>query len=130
MYPKLIKTEADYEAALAQVDRLMSAIPGSPEADALELWVHLTEEYEGTHFPIPAPDPVSAIRFRMEQDGLKAADLIPYMGSKSRVSEVLRGKRALSLGMIRRLNKGLGISLQSLMGEKHSQATPVATSMK
>lgn len=117
MKPKVIKTESDYRAALAQVDALMSARPETPEAEELELWVHLIEQYEQTHFPIPFPDPVSAIRFRMEQQGLKQKDLIPYIGSKSKVSEVLNGKRRLSITMIRQLQEGLGIPAKVLMGD-------------
>jgi HTH-type transcriptional regulator / antitoxin HigA len=115
MRPKVIKTTAEYEAALTRVDALMSAIPDTPEGDELELWVHLVEAYEDARYPIAPPDPVEAIRFRMEQQGLKAADLIPYLGSKSRVSEVLGGRRTLSLSMIRKLHEGLGIPSDVLL---------------
>ena len=117
MKPKVIKTAAEYEAALARVDALMSAAPGTPEGDELELWVHLVEAYEDARYPIAPPDPVEAIRFRMEQKGLKPADLIPYLGSKSRVSEVLSGRRPLSLTMMRKLHEGLGIPSDVLLGE-------------
>ena len=117
MYPKILKTEAEYDSALARVAELMSAKLGTPEGDALELWSFLVEDYEDREYPIPLPDPVSAIRFRMEQQGLKYADLIPYIGSKSKVSEVLNGKRPLSLTMIRRLHEGLGIPADVLLQE-------------
>jgi HTH-type transcriptional regulator/antitoxin HigA len=117
MDPKLIKTEAEYQAALAQVDALMAAPAGSRDAATLELWAHLVEEYEATRYPISLPDPIAAIRFRMEQQGLKPADLIPYLGSKSRVSEVLSGKRPLSKTMIRGLHAGLGIPAEVLLAE-------------
>ncbi len=120
MKPKLIKSEAEYEAALAHVDTLMSASPGSPEADELELWVHIVEAYEDANHPIDLPDPVDAIRFRMEQQGLKPTDLVPYIGNKSKVSEVLGGKRKLSLAMIRNLHKGLGIPADVLLGAPDS----------
>lgn len=114
---KLIKTEAEYQAALAQIDALMAAPAGSREAATLELWAHLVEEYEGARYPIALPDPIAAIRFRMEQQGLQAADLVQYLGSKSRVSEVLHGKRQLTLSMIRSLHNGLGIPAAVLLGE-------------
>ncbi len=127
MKPKLIKTETEYEAALARVDTLMSACPGTEDGDALELWVNLIQAYEEEHYPIPTPDPVEAIRFRMEQQNLKPADLVPYLGSKSKVSEVLSGKRSLSMTMIRKLRQGLGIPAESLLGElKRRPSQPVA----
>jgi len=117
MQPKIIKSEPDYRAALTHIDSLMSAAPETPEADELELWVHLVEEYEEAQYPIPLPDPIEAIRFRMEQQGLKQKDLIPFIGSKSKVSEVLNGKRPLSIVMIRQLHEGLGIPADVLIGE-------------
>ena len=115
MNPKILKTEDEYREALFRVEGLMEAEPGTPEGDELELWSMLVEDYEERHYPIPMPDPVSAIRFRMEQAGMKDADLIPYLGSKSRVSEVLNGKRPLSLTMIRKLHDGLGIPAEVLI---------------
>jgi len=115
MEPKVIKTDKEYEAALARIDTLMAAKPNTPEGDALELWTFLVEEYEKRQWPIPLPDPISAIRFRMEQGGLKNEDLIPYLGTKGKVSEVLSGKRTLSLTMIRRLHEGLGIPAEVLL---------------
>lgn len=116
MIPKLIKNEREHKAALARVDELMSSLPGTAEADELELLVHLVEAYEDRHFPIPKPDPLVAIRFRMEQQRLRPIDLAPYLGGKSRVSEVLSGKRPLSLSMIRRLHEGLGLPAEVLLG--------------
>jgi HTH-type transcriptional regulator/antitoxin HigA len=117
MRPKVIKTHAEYEAALARLDELLGAVPGTVEGDEFELWVTLVEIYEEKHFPIDLPDPISAIRFRMEQAGLKQVDLVPYIGSPSRVSEVLKGKRSLSLSMIRKLHEGLDIPAEVLLHE-------------
>ena len=115
MRPKVIKTEADYKAALARLNELLEAKPETPEGDEFELWVALVETYEDVQFPIELPDPITAIRFRMEQAGLKQVDLVSYIGSPSRVSEVLNGKRSLSLSMIRKLHKGLGIPAEVLL---------------
>ena len=119
MKPKVLKTERDYKAALAHVEHLM-AQPAPDEAD-LELWSVLVEKYEEERFPIAAPDPIEAIRFRMDQAGLAAADLQPYLLSKSKVSEVMNRKRPLSLAMIRALHRGLKIPAEVLVQE--SQAT-------
>ena len=120
--PRLIRTEADYEEALAYVGTLMSAEPGTADFSELELWVHLVEVYEEEKYPVEPPTPVEAIRFRMEQQGLTPSDLVPYIGGKSRVSEVLSGKRTLSLAMIRRLHEGLGIPADVLIAETPVQA--------
>ena len=117
MNPKIIKSEEDYNIALNRIEEIFDAKPGSPEFDEMELLVKLVEIYEDEKYPISAPDPISAIKFRMEQQGLKSKDLIPYIGSKSKVSEVLSGKRALSLNMIRKLNEGLGIPAEVLIKE-------------
>ena len=117
MIPKIIKSEDDYNIALNRIEEIFDAKPGSPEFDEMELLVKLVEIYEDEKYPISAPDPISAIKFRMEQQGLKNKDLIPYIGSKSKVSEVLSGKRALSLNMIRKLNEGLGIPAEVLIKE-------------
>lgn len=109
MKPKVIKTKADYEAAMARVEAIFDAKPGTSKGDELELLLLLVENYEEKAFPIELPTPVTAIRFRMDQQKLKAKDLIPFIGSKSKVSEVLNGQRELSLTMIRKLVKGLGI---------------------
>ena len=102
MKAKVIKTEADYDAAMARIDELLDAKPGTPQADELEVLSILVELFEKKTFPIDLPDPISAIRFRMEQQGLEAKDLVPYLGSPSKVSEVLAGHRNLSLSMIRK----------------------------
>lgn len=117
MKAKLIKTEADYEAALARIEEIFDAKPGTPEGDELELLATLVEIYEDKTFPVGLPTPVEAIQFRMKQQGLKPKDLIPYLGSASKVSEVLAGKRSLSLTMIRRLVDGLGIPAEALLQE-------------
>src|SRR5262245_33311258 len=96
-----IRTEADYRETLAQIDGLIDVEPGTPDADLLEVLSVLVADYEERHHPIPPPDALMAIRFRMEQMGLKPKDLVKYIGSVGRVSEVLNGKRPLSKAMIR-----------------------------
>lgn len=115
MKPKVLKTAREYKAALAHVERLM-AQPSSDE-DELELWSLLVERYEEEHFPVAPPDPIEAIRFRMDQAGLQSADLHPYLQSKSKVSEVMNRKRPLSLSMIRALHRGLRIPAEVLVQE-------------
>jgi len=115
MKPKVIKTEAEYAAALARIDKLMDAKLNTPQGDELELLSLLVHDYEKRVFPIDKPDPVAAIRFRMEQQGLKPKDLVPFLGSRSRVSEILSGQRSLSLKMIRALAGGLGIPAEVLL---------------
>ena len=119
---KPIKTAADYEAALREVERLWGATYGSPEGDKLDVWVTLIEAYEQKHYPIPPPDPIEAILHHMESRGLSLRDLEPYLGSGVRVSEILNRKRALSLKMIRELHKGLGISADILVQPYELQA--------
>ena len=121
MITKLIKTEADYQAVMARIEAIFTAKPGTPKGDELDLLVTLVEMYERKAFPIDLPDPVTAIRFRMEQAGLKAKDLITYIGSASKVSEVLAGKRSLSLAMIRNVRDGLGIPAEVLLKESRKQ---------
>ena len=116
-YSSLIKTEEDYENALNRIEELFDSKPGTAEADELELLVSLVEIYEKEHFPIEAPDPISAIKFRMEQEGLTNKDMIEYLGSKSKVSEVFSGKRKLSITMIRKLVTGLKIPAEILLRE-------------
>jgi HTH-type transcriptional regulator / antitoxin HigA len=115
MKPKLIKTEKDYHAALARIEAIFNAKPGTPAGDELELLVTLVDLYEAKAFPIDLPSPVEAIKFRMEQQGLKAKDLIPFIGSASKVSEVLAGKRSLSRTMMRNLAEGFGIPAEVLL---------------
>lgn len=124
MKPKIIETEAEYEAALAYIETLMDAAPGSPAEEELELFALLVEKYEEEHFPIDLPDPVEAIKFRMEQEGLTRKELAKYLGSQSRVSEVLNRKRPLSLAMIRALHKRLGIPAEVLLREPRREPTP------
>ena len=122
MEPKILKTDAEYKAALMQLQKLMQAKLGTPKADRLELWAKLIEDYENIHYPIEAPDPVAAILFRMEQEDLKFKDLGPYLGSKSKISEVLSRKRTLTLSMIRKLHRGLGIPAEALLAEQAEMA--------
>lgn len=117
MNARLIKTEADYEAALARLDAIFEAEPGTPEGDEAELLTALIEMYEEKTYPMGMPTPLEAIRFRMEQQGLKSKDLVPFIGSASKVSEVLSGRRGLSLAMIRNLVQGLGIPAEVLIGQ-------------
>jgi HTH-type transcriptional regulator/antitoxin HigA len=114
---KVIKTTAEYRGALARIEKLMDAQAGTSEGDELELLSLLVQAYEDEAFPIDKPDPIAAIRFRMEQRGLEPSDLVPLIGSRSRVSEVLSGRRSLSLRMIRALTEGLGISADVLIGQ-------------
>ncbi|MBN0980650.1 transcriptional regulator [Pseudomonas hygromyciniae] len=111
---KPIRTPEDLAAALARVDQLWGAQIGSPEGDELEILALLIERYEDEHFPMPPSDPVEAIKFRMDQMGLTARDLEPFIGSSGRVSEVLNHKRKLSLAMIKRLHEGLRIPYERL----------------
>lgn len=115
MKPKLIKTKADYSAALARIEELFYAVPNTAAGDELELLTTLVEIYETKAFPIDLPDPLTAIRFRMEQQGLKPKDLLPVIGSPSKVSEVLSGRRSLSLSMIRNLVVDMGIPAEVLL---------------
>lgn len=104
-----IHSAADYATTLDEIAGLMSAEPDTPEADRLDVLATLVEAYEAKHYPIDPPDPIAAIRFRMEQQGLTPQDLEPFIGTRARVSEVLNRRRPLSLSMIRRLAEGLGI---------------------
>jgi HTH-type transcriptional regulator/antitoxin HigA len=131
MKPKVIKTETEYKATLAYIDKIFAARPGTAKGYELELLLLLVEKYEEAEFPIALPDPVAAIRFRMEQNQLKPKDLAPYIGSKSKVSEVLSGRRPLSLAMIRNLMTGLGIPAEVLLqkrGGKLARASERITS--
>ena len=114
---KPVKTETDYEAVLAEIDGLLDAEEGSPDEDRLEVLSILAEAWEDKHHPIDPPDPIEAIRFRMEQQGLTRKDLETYLGRRQRVADVLNRKRPLSLDMIRKLNEGLGISAETLIRE-------------
>ncbi|MGB7416876.1 MAG: ImmA/IrrE family metallo-endopeptidase [Thermosynechococcaceae cyanobacterium] len=112
---KPIRSEADYDAALAQIDSLMDAAAGTDDADDLEVLATLVEIYEKQHFPVDMPDPIEAIKFRMDQENLTARDLVPLIGSRAKVSEVLSGKRTLTLKMIRALHEHLEIPADVLL---------------
>jgi HTH-type transcriptional regulator/antitoxin HigA len=112
---KPIRTKADHKAALAEIERLWGAGIRTPEGDRLDVLVTLVEAFESKHFNIELPDPIAAIEFRMEQEGLKRADLEEMIGSRGRVAEVLNRKRNLSIEMIRRLHDELGIPAQVLI---------------
>jgi len=118
MIYKIIKNEGDYQIALARIDELMDAEPNTPEGDELELVVTLVELYEEKKYPIDMPGPVEAIKFRMEQLNLNQQAIVPFIGSKSKVSEVLNRKRPLSLSMMRALHKGLDIPAEILLQEQ------------
>ncbi|MDJ0819374.1 MAG: transcriptional regulator [Desulfobacterales bacterium] len=117
MINRLIKTDNDHESALSRIEQLMDAKPGTPEMDELELLTALVEMYEDQNYPISPPDPIEAIKFRMDQLGLTQKDMVPYIGTKGKVSEVFNGKRPLTLAMMRSLNKNLGISAEVLLKE-------------
>jgi HTH-type transcriptional regulator/antitoxin HigA len=114
---KPIKTKVDYRAALKEIEALMTARAGSPEGERLDILVTLVEAYEKRHFHFDLPDPVEAIKFRMEQMALAPKDLVPMIGQINRVYEVLNRKRPLTLQMIRRLHQKLGIPAESLIKE-------------
>ena len=116
-----IRNEADYNLALERIESLMGATAGTTEFDELDVLSTLIELYEEDHFPIDFPSPIQAIEFRMEQEGLSQADLAKYIGSRSKVSEVLSGKRPLTLKMIRALNLHLGIPAEVLIGDNSTQ---------
>jgi HTH-type transcriptional regulator / antitoxin HigA len=111
---KPIRTKADHRAALKEVERLWDANPGTADGDRVDVLVTLIQSYEAKHFPIEAPDPIAAVTFMMEQKGLTRRDLEPAIGTRARVSEVLNRKRALTLPMIRALNRRLAIPLDVL----------------
>jgi len=115
MHIKPIKTEKDYETTLLRIDALMSAKPNTSEMDELEVLTTLVEAYEAKFYAIDAPNPIEAIKFRMEQESLKQKDLVQIIGSKSRVSEVLNKKRKLTIEMIRNLHQQLKIPVESLL---------------
>lgn len=114
---KLIETEKEYDNAIARIDQLFDAPKGTGEAKELDLLVLLVNKYEQENHPIEEPDPIEYIKIRMEEMGLKAIDLVPYMGNKGNVSRVLNRKRGLSIEMIRNLHKGLGFPLDVLVSE-------------
>ncbi len=112
---KPIRTEKDYAEALAQIDAIFDAQPGTPDGDLLELLTLLVEAYEDQRYPIAPPDPIEAIEYHVERLGLTRHDLKPYIGSRARVSEILNRRRPLTLAMIRKLQAGLGIPAATLL---------------
>ena len=112
---KPIRTEADYQAALVVIERLWGARAGTSEGDRLDILATLVDAYENEHHPMDPPDPIEAIKFRMEQQALNRKDLAEILGSRTRVVEVLNRRRGLSINMIRRLHEKLGISLEVLI---------------
>lgn len=112
---KPIRSEADYDAALEDVEALWGAASGTPRGDRLDVLATLIDAYEAKHYPMDPPDPVEAIKFRMEQQGMTRKDLEPIIGTRTRIAEVLGRKRSLSIGMIRRLHDQMGISAEVLI---------------
>jgi len=119
---KPIRTEADYENALAEIARLWGAKVNTPEGDRLDVLATLADAYESERDPMDPPDPIEAIKFRMEQEGLTRRDLESIIGSRTRIAEVLNRKRGLSIAMIRRLNARLGISADILIKPSRKKA--------
>jgi HTH-type transcriptional regulator/antitoxin HigA len=115
MKAKLIKTEADYKEAIIRMEQLFDVKPNTAEFDEAELLITLIEMYEEEHYKIEAPDPIEAIKFRMEQQGLKRIDMQTYFGTRGRVSEILNRQRNLTLTMIKKLHKDFGIPAESLL---------------
>ena len=112
---KPIKTKEDYRAALKRLEEIFDAKIGTPEGDELDILGFMVDDYENKHYPIEAPDPIEAIKIRMEEMHLKQVDLIPEIGGKSRVSEVLNRKRRLTVDMIRKLTARLNLSASLLI---------------
>ena len=119
---KPIRTEADYDAAMADVANLWGAASGTPQGDRLDVLATLIDAFEAKHHPMDPPDPVEAIKFRMEQQGMTRKDLEDIIGTRTRIAEVLNRKRSLSIGMIRRLHDRLGISAEVLIRPSQNAA--------
>ena len=119
-YTRILKTEDEYEAALEEIGTLIGNDPlvGTPEADRLELLALLVKAYEDIHYPLEFPTVIEAVRFRMEQEGLKQQDLVAIIGSKGRVSDMLSGKRAVSFSMAKALHKRLGIPAEIFLRDE------------
>jgi HTH-type transcriptional regulator/antitoxin HigA len=117
-----IKTGSDYRRALKEIESLMEAKEFTPEGDHLDVLVTLVEAWEAKRYPMDLPDPVEAIKYHMEQNDLAPRDLVPFIGNRNRVYEVLNRKRPLSLKMIWRLHKGLGIPAESLIKQEEDEA--------
>lgn len=119
---KPIRSETDYEAAMDEVAALWGAKSGTANGDRLDVLATLIDAYEARHHPMDPPDPVEAIKFRMEQQGMTRKDLEDIIGSRTRIAEVLNRKRGLSIGMIRRLHERLGIPAEVLIRPSHREA--------
>src|SRR5262245_42646269 len=119
---KPIRTKRDYEAALKETERLWGARAGTPEGDRLDVLATLIDAHEAEHYPMDPPDPIEAIKFRMEQQGLTRRDLEEIIGTRTRIAEVLNRKRGLSIAMIRRLHERLGISAEVLIRPSRKRA--------
>ena len=119
---KPIRTRRDYDAALKEVERLWGAKAKTRDGDRLDVLATLIEAYEAEQYPMDPPDPIEAIKFRMEQQGLTRRDLEELIGTRTRIAEVLNGKRGLSIGMIRRLHERLGISADVLIRPSRKRA--------
>jgi HTH-type transcriptional regulator/antitoxin HigA len=115
MEAKLIKTDEEYNIALSRIDELFDVTPDSKEFNEAELLIALVELYEQKHYKIEAPDPIEAIKFRMEQMGMKKIEMTKFFGTRGRVSEILNRQRALTLAMIKKLHKEFGIPAESLI---------------
>ncbi len=119
---KPIRTKRDYEAALTEIERLWGAKADTPEGDRLDVLATLIDAYETEHYPMDPPDPIEAIKFRMEQQGLTRRDLEEIIGTRTRIAEILNRKRGLSITMIRRLHERLGISAEVLIRPSRKRA--------
>jgi HTH-type transcriptional regulator / antitoxin HigA len=119
---KPIRTKRDYEVALKEAERLWGAKAGTPDGDRLDVLATLIDAYEAEHYPMDPPDPIEAIKFRMEQQGLTRRDLEEIIGTRTRIAEVLNRKRGLSIAMIRRLHERLGISPEVLIRPSRKRA--------
>lgn len=113
--PRLIKSASDYDLALTRIDEIFDSKPGTANGDELELLLHLVERFEEGEWPIAFPDPVTAIRFRLSQQGMTDDDLVPYLGSKKAVADVMSGKKGMTLEKIRILTREFGIPAESLL---------------
>ena len=112
---KPVRTEADYSAALARIEELMDSVPDSPESEELDALADLLEMYEARHMQMGYPSPIAAIEFRMDQAGLSPRDLIPFIGSRVELSEILSGKQAITIPMARALQENLGVPADVLL---------------
>ncbi len=130
MHIKRIKSEADYITAIKKIESLWGAEPDTARDDNLDILITLVDAYESEHHPIDPPDPIDAIKFRMEQYGIARKDLEPYIGSRGRVSEVLNRKRELSIKMIRELHENLRIPLESLVMKPRNTASDAGVRAK